>query len=477
MEAGTAAGCILAVGSIAALSVLAGKRGKKDGQGLSAGVTAGLIMGTLVGGTSTVGTAQLAFRYGMSAWWFTLGAGIACLVLGLFYAKPLRASGNATLGGAVRAAYGETVGRAAALLNALGTFINILAQLIAAGAVLSVVFSDIGSAAAVFLSAGVMVLYVISGGTKGTGIVGILKMALMYFTMAVCGAAAFRLLGGTAGVKDAVTLFSAEEGRNFASLFCRGFGTDIGSLVSLILGVVCTETYAQAVLHAKSDGAAQKGALCCAVLIPLIGIFGIAVGLYMRSVAPAERIAAEGAVLAKNALTSFILYYAGIPGPVAGFMLGTLFIAGVGTGAGLALGIANVLEREILNGRERERDAGRHVSRTRLLIVMVLAAAALVTAVTPNGMIQDFSFLSMGLRGCTVFAPVFFLLFAGGKRAENGWVLASVVSGTLCCLLLGTLDLAGVIRLPVAAVIPGICVCMLVMAAGCSRAAAGSNRE
>ncbi len=38
-------------------------------------VVAGTIMGTLVGGASTIGTAQLAFRYGLDAWWFTLERG------------------------------------------------------------------------------------------------------------------------------------------------------------------------------------------------------------------------------------------------------------------------------------------------------------------------------------------------------------------------------------------------------------------
>ena len=34
----------------------------------------GAILGTLVGGQSTIGTAQLAFSFGLSAWWFTIGA-------------------------------------------------------------------------------------------------------------------------------------------------------------------------------------------------------------------------------------------------------------------------------------------------------------------------------------------------------------------------------------------------------------------
>ena len=43
--------------------------------GRSAGVplVAGSIAGTVVGGGATVGTAQLAYSMGLSAWWFTLG--------------------------------------------------------------------------------------------------------------------------------------------------------------------------------------------------------------------------------------------------------------------------------------------------------------------------------------------------------------------------------------------------------------------
>ena len=46
-------------------------------------IVTGTIMGTLVSGQATLGTAQLAFSFGISAWWFTLGSGIGCLVLAL----------------------------------------------------------------------------------------------------------------------------------------------------------------------------------------------------------------------------------------------------------------------------------------------------------------------------------------------------------------------------------------------------------
>ena len=109
------------------------------------------------------------------------------------------------------------------------------------------------------------------------------------------------------GVSATMDRFSAELGRNFSSLFCRGFGTDAGACVSLILGVLTTQTYAQAVIGAKTDRDARIGAVVSTVLIPIIGVFGIVVGLYMRTVTDPATFAA------KTALTSFILNYSNMP--------------------------------------------------------------------------------------------------------------------------------------------------------------------
>ena len=47
----------------------------------------GGIVGTIVGGSSTVGTAQAAFTLGLSAWWYTLGCSIGILLFAFFFFK------------------------------------------------------------------------------------------------------------------------------------------------------------------------------------------------------------------------------------------------------------------------------------------------------------------------------------------------------------------------------------------------------
>ena len=427
MNALTIVGIIISTGLIAGLAIYSGKgRSGAEKNDNSASVVAGVIMGTLVGGSSTVGTAQLAYNYGMSAWWFTLGAGIGCLLLGLFYIRPLRRQGCPTLVGMIRNEYGQTAGLSASLLNSLGTFINILSQLLAASAVILVVWPLLGAVAPVFISALFMILYVAFGGTKGAGMVGILKMLLLYFSMIACGILVLRELGGTGNLIALASRLSEEDGLNYFSVFCRGFRKDIGSCLSLIFGVLTTQTYAQGVLTARSDRAARIGALSSAILIPPIGVFGIMVGLYMRTVTDAATFDS------KTALTQFVLMK--LPALPAGIVLGALFIASVGTGAGLALGISTILRRDLLAKKFGSKMEGRQTLVQNVLIIAVLIIASFLSTGPLGDVILNFAFMSMGLRGATVFAPLFFILFT--KRKIHGvYAVASIIVGPVVVLL------------------------------------------
>ncbi len=95
-------GMLATIALIIGIGVYSGRKVKSAADFSSGGgkagpwIVCGAIMGTLVSGQATIGTAQLAFSFGMSAWWFTLGSGIGCLILALGFAKPYRHSGCST---------------------------------------------------------------------------------------------------------------------------------------------------------------------------------------------------------------------------------------------------------------------------------------------------------------------------------------------------------------------------------------------
>lgn len=421
---GLAATLIVIVG----LSVWSGTHKKAGGSQNGLPIVTGVIMGTLVGGSSTVGTAQLAYTYGMSAWWFTLGAGIACLVLALVYAVPLRRSGCPTLVGMIRQEFGPTAGMTASILNSVGTFINIISQLIAATAVIAVVLPDLGIVPAVVISGFFMALYVIFGGTKGAGMVGILKTVLLYVAMMGCGVMVLSMVGGFGSFLEMVRAIDNRDGVNFFSLFARGAGKDLGAALSLLFGVLTTQTYAQGVISAKSDRAGLGGALLSAFLIPPIGIGGILVGLYMR----ANETLYAG-MTAKTALTTFVTSH--MPPLLAGIILGALFIATVGTGAGLALGISTVLNNDIVKKLTHKFDDPKKADRlSKVWIIVVLALACCLSTGALGDVILQFAFMSMGLRAAVVFSPLCAALFFPGK-VDRRWALAAIIVGPIMVLI------------------------------------------
>lgn len=450
METAHIIGISISLFVILALSIYSGKFAKKN-QGAKSYIVAGAIMGTLVGGSSTVGTAQLAYNFGMSAWWFTLGSGIACLILALLYVKPLRNSECTTLTGIIRKEYGAACGMTAAILSSVGSFINIISQLIAATAIIAVILPDLSLQISLLISAVFMVLYIIFGGTKGSGLVGSLKMVLLYITMLAGGIIVLSLCGGPNGFLQMVKGIDNPENVQFNSLLARGAGTDLGACLSLCLGVITTQTYAQAVFMADTTAEARKGALLSAILIPPVGIGGILVGLYMRAVHPG--------IVAKTALTLFVTEY--IPPLIGGLVLGALFIAVVGTGAGLALGIATVLKKDILPpvlpAIKKEKYSGLI---EKVLITVTLFLAVLLSMGPFGDTILSFAFLSMGLRGATIFLPLCCALWLPDK-VDKPFVLLSIICGPLFVLIFGLWNI-----LPFDPLFAGVMASCVIMAAG-----------
>ena len=416
-------GALAVLLAITALGAYSGSKVKSAGDFASAGrqagsgIVAGSIIGTLVGGAATIGTAQLAFVYGFSAWWFTLGGGLACLVLLLVYAKPVYESGAATMPQILSREYGRGVATTAMVLTSLGSFLSIVSQVLSSIALITTV-SLLAPWQATVLTAVLTLAYVLFGGVWGAGMVGMAKTFLLCFCVGLCGLLAWTMGGGL------WPELSALPPERYLSLFARGAAVDMGAGVSLILGVITTQTYLQALCSAKSLKATKFGLCWCATLIPLLGIPGILVGLYMRIHAPEINPA--------GALPLFVLEY--LPPLVGGMVLATLLISVVGTAAGVSLGLSSMFCQDIYSVYcNPGADDRRLLFVVRASLAVILIAAALVSTGNLGSLILGWSFMSMGLRGSVAFGVLTAAIFLPG-RIPRRYAMWSMLIGPLCIL-------------------------------------------
>ena len=487
-------GIILTVSILLAVSILSGRK-VKDAKAFTTGgragswMVCGAILGTLVGGQSTIGTAQLAFSFGLSAWWFTIGAALGALVLGLVYAGPLRRSGCSTLMEIVRQQYGRRAETVGSVLFLVGIFISITSQLLSSSAMISSLFGA-STTLALTIGAALIAALVLSGGIKSAGAGGIVKLVLLYISSIAAGVAVWKIGHGLTGIRESIAaiyessqlaamndITSAEDiHRRYGTFLARGPLKDLGGCLSLTLGVVCTQTYAQGIWSAASTRKAKRGAVYCAALIPLIGAACTLVGMYMRGhYVTASELAAlqsageslpDGIGVLENSLQAFPAFIINhLPAWLGGIALGTLLINILGCGSGLVLGAATILTRDVYGNILTALKRTPRVSlltQTRLSILLLLLLGVVAAHFVQGSFLNDLGFLSLGLRAAALLLPLSFALWLPG-RFNPRIVTVSMVVGTVAMLA------AGMLRLPADPMYYGLAASTVTMFAGIKR--------
>lgn len=105
---------ILYIGALFAISWYAKKRSEGSGAAyalasrkLSTGLIAVNIIGLAVGGASTIGVSEHAFRVGLSAGWYTIAWALGAIVMGLFMAKKYREQDVTTISELIERHHGK----------------------------------------------------------------------------------------------------------------------------------------------------------------------------------------------------------------------------------------------------------------------------------------------------------------------------------------------------------------------------------
>lgn len=446
LSAGHIIGFLVTMLAMVSIGIYSGKKVKggtdfsTNSRNAGTFIVVGTIVGTLVGGSSTIGTAQLAFTHGFSAWWFTLGSAAGCLFMGLFYITRVRKSGHDTVQQILTTEYGSAMGLTTSILSTLGMILMIISQILAATALITTIIPVkpfISGLIAVIL----MICYVMFGGVLGTGILGILKFLLLYVGVIGCIAIIYFANGFT----DIYRVLPKEIYFNFVA---RGVGIDLGNALSMVLGVLCSQTYLQAGISAKSDKVARRGAFISAAIIPPIGLGGLLVGMFMQVKNPT--------LTSSQVFVTFVLQ--NMPPLIAGIVLATLLITIIGSGAGVTLGISSIICNNIYKKYIHPKANEKQTLWVLRIIILVVFGIALIFSLGNVGtLILKWGFLSMALRAIVLFVPMSVALFYPG-RVNSRVAMMSSIMGTLFVIVGNVL-----LKLPFDPILGGIIISLLVV--------------
>ena len=403
-------------GILAARQVKSAEDYNVGGRSAGAGMVAGTIIGTIVGGAATVGTAQLGFKLGLTAWWFTLGSGIALMLMAIFYSVPLRRSGLTTIAEFLVTNYGKPAGWLATLSACAGIFFSIVASTLTALHLVAAIFN-----VPLTLAAGVIILVtaalVFFGGLSSSGMAGIFKIMLIFASIFVGGFLAYSDMGGYAGMRAVL------PEQPWFSLFGRGVGDGLFSLGAMIVGVISTQTYVQAIFSAKNGRAAAAGCLSAALVVIPVGLPSVMIGMFMHAQHPE--------INSIDALPLYLATY--LPEWLGGIGLAAVLLSALGSIAGLALGVGTMISRDVVTKVWTGLTAQGQLWASRLSVLAVSVAAMVFVFLHLDSSVLEWNYLSMALRGSGIFLPLTFCIFFPRKvRASMG--VAAMGAGIFAAL-------------------------------------------
>lgn len=413
--------------------------GRKSG----ALLVAGSIAGTIVGGGATVGTAQLAYSFGLSAWWFTLGSGIAFIIMGIFYAKPMRETALETIPQYLGLHYGEKAETVSSLISSVGILLSAVASTLSGIELVAHIF-NVGPILSSVILIGTVAVYTFFGGMKGAGVGGMLKMGIIACSLLIAGFGAYSVLD----MKGLWISFPP----SYFSLFGRGVDSALGNLFSVVVGVLCTQTYIQCVFSAKSPKVAAVGCFVAALIVIPVGLPSVAIGMYMKAFEPDA--------MPIMVLPLYLVHY--VHPVLGGLGLGGIMLSLIGSIGGLSLGVGTMISKDIIAPFFHIKDDLKLLLVTKVSVILVMALACVISILNRGSEILVWNYLSMALRGGGILIPFSLAVFYPHHLKKN-WVVTSMIASTVLSLM------APMVHIPMDPLFVGLIVSVVFVICGWSR--------
>jgi len=263
-------------------------RGSSDffvgGRSMGAGLIFSSMLAANIGAGSTVGAAGLAYRDGISAWWWVGSAGIASTIFALIVAPKLwrlaKEHDFYTTGDYLEYRYGPSVRVVAAIVICLGSLTLLAGQLIAGAAILNVVVG-VPRWAGALIGAGVMTIYFSAGGLLGSAWVNTLQLIVMLAGFLVALPFALEKAGGFG------TLTQAAAAPWFGDFFYSS-GPLSGWTFLVLTGpsFIISPGLIQKAFGARSERAVKTGIGLNAVVLMLFAFLPVLFGMAARTTNP-----------------------------------------------------------------------------------------------------------------------------------------------------------------------------------------------
>lgn len=395
------------------------------GRKLTWALVGGTVLAANIGAGTTVGAAGVAYRDGISAWWWNGAAGLGTLVLALWVGPKLwalsSARGHLTVGDFLEDRYSATVRALIAVLIAAGTLAILAAQLIAGAAVLDVV-AGLPRWQGVAIGGVAMTLYFTAGGLLSSAWVNAIQLVVLLGGFVV----ALPLVWATVGGAAAITASGVPE-TFWDPMYSAGAFSGWTMLILLGPGFVISPGLIGKAYGAESIRALKIGLSVAAIAQLIFSFFPVLLGMAARVNHPG---------LPQNLVLPTVMLHE-LPVVVGALALAAVFSAEVSTCDAILFMLSTSASKDLYQRFVNPSASPEQVLRVARIAAVIGGVLGMILAIQ-LATIVDAMRIFYSLLGASLFAPVIGALLL--PRAGATEAMAGIVGGvgTLLAMYFGT---------------------------------------
>lgn len=405
------------------------------GRRLSFPLFFGCMAALALGGGSTVGSAELGYRYGFGGIWLNVSIGLGLILAGLLITSKLSKLRALSVNEVVEGSYGTTARLFSTVLTLIYTVTLSVVQVIAIGTIINGVLG-LDSTWSMVAGGGIVIAYTFAGGMWSVTMTDIVQFVVKTVGILIL-APIFCLTA--AGGWDALT---AQLPADFLSVGNMGFDKSFAYILLYVPGLIIGQDIWQRIFTAKSEKVSKAGTICA-------GIYSIAYAFATVIIGMSVAVLLPEMADPQNAFVAGVAAF--LPTGIRGLVLAAAMAATMSVSSGTILAASTIAYNDLycrfIRHRAAESGTGAvpaqhgmpsEVALTRLFSALI-GLVVMVCALWINDVLAGIDISYGYLSGC-VFVPLVasFVLKRFSPKAGLFALGLSAVAVTAGFIVLGT---------------------------------------
>jgi SSS family solute:Na+ symporter len=392
--------------------------GTSGHSGIPAVLVGLMLMSEFIGTSASVGTAQEAYGFGISASWNIIALGAGFLFYAYFLAGKYKASGHNTISAVFAEVYGPQTRIATSLVMIFALQIVAVALYAGGGAILSALLA-VDRTLATIICGIVAVLYVFMGGMRSVVYTNIIHSLMKYIGI---GVALYFGLAKVGGFRE----LQARLPDDMFSWTNVGWGQILAWFIAGVGATFSTQYVIQAINTVETPRKAKAASLYTALLLVPFGIATALIGMCSLALFPGIK-----------SINAFSALIADMDGVTAGVVAAGLAASLFGTIAAISVSTATLLYKDFYTRFvTRDGDETRSLNFIRITTIIVGLLPIALAIYTPN--ILQMTFLAKAIRASlsVLVLLVFYAPWFGTRTGALFSILGSLVA-TIAWFMMG----------------------------------------